>query len=39
MPDTIDTSDDEEEAWQVLAFRTLASALAQMQPATAVEAE
>ena len=38
MPDTIDTSDDEEEAWQVLAFRTLASALAQM-PATAAEAQ
>jgi hypothetical protein len=31
MPDTIDTSDDEQEAWQVLAFRTLASALVQVQ--------
>jgi hypothetical protein len=40
MPDTIDTSDDEVEAWQILAFRTVASALAQMQSAeTAVEAK
>jgi hypothetical protein len=39
MPPAIDTSDDEEEAWQAVAFRTLASALAQMQPATAAEAQ